>query len=476
MNEGLGWNDDDFFEENEDVTLHLKRFEQMINNNENYFFDVEVFESIIDNYLQVNDIKKALKAITIAISQHPDAVPILLRKAEIHASSGKLNKALEIINRIENLEPGNEDCYILKAGIYSQQRNYKEAIRALKKAISIAGEEDTDDLYVDLAFEYENLKEWNKAIECLHKALKINSENEAALYELAYCYEMSDSHESGIQFFNNFIDNNPYSFTAWYNLGNMFVRKGLYEKAIDAYDYCIAINEYFSSAYFNKANALASLERYQQAIDCYAQTMNYEEPQAITFCYIGECYEKMGNTTLAYENFLKAVEMAPDMAEAWVGLAIAAGAMEKFNLALEYMRRALYLDAANPDYLYIHAEILEKAGLIEQANAEFKNAILLDENNLELFLDYAHFLYENYSADAAIEEIENYLQHYNFHVDLLYRLGAYYYLNGKITTALTYIEKALQKNFIAHKKMLDYLPEILNNHYIIQLIDTYKQE
>jgi tetratricopeptide (TPR) repeat protein len=476
MSESQGWNEDEFFDEDEEVTLHLKRFEQMINNNENYFFDVEVFESIIDNYLYQNDIKKALKAITVAVSQHPDAVPILLRKAEIHASSGKLNKALEILMRIEHLDPGNEDGYILKAGIYSQQRNYKEAIRALKKAIHIAGEEEADDLYVDLAFEYENLKEWNKAIECLHKALQINRENEAALYELAYCYEMSNSQESGIKFFSEFIDNNPYSFTAWYNLGNMFVRKSLYEKAIQAYDYCIAINEYFSSAYFNKANALVHIEQYQQAIECYLQTFNYEEPQAITYCYMGECYEKMNYPSEAYKHFLKATDMAPDMAEAWVGLAVAAGNLDKINMAIEYMHKALQIEASNADYYYIYAEILEKAGLIEQANMAFKNALSIDEHNTELFLDYTNFLFENYSADTAIEELENNLEYYNFEADLLYRLGVYYYLNGKLKTALLYIENALQKDYKAHIKMIDYLPEIVYNNEIMQLIEIYKKK
>lgn len=473
MQEGSGFNDPGS-EEREDLRPHLARFEEMIQNNANYFFDVDVFEALIDHYLEKNDIKTAMKGISIGISQHPDAVPILLRKAEIHASSGKLNKALEILNRIENLEPSNEDPYVLKAGIYSQLRNHEEAIRCLKHAIRLS-EEEADDLYVDLAFEYENLKKYPKAIEALKKALEINPENEAALFELSYCFEISGSSEEGVKFFNQFIDNYPYSFSAWYNLGNSYMRKGLFEKALEAFDFCITIKENFSSAYFNKANAYVQLEMYHEAINCYAETFLYEEPAAITYCYIGECFEKLEMPEEAYENFLKASEIDEELAEAWLGIGIALSMMMRHSDAVPFLERAISLDDLNSDYWYIFGEILEKAGNITGSDDAYRKAIELDPENIELILDHTNFIYEHHSSGEAVFALKAHIERLGKESDLLYRMVAYLFFDGKKSQALIWLEEALRLDFEAHKKLFDYLPDLKMNNDFVELIELYKK-
>ncbi|MBX7095725.1 MAG: tetratricopeptide repeat protein [Flavobacteriales bacterium] len=472
MQEGNGFNDPSG-EEREDLGPHLSRFEEMMRNNGNYFFDVDVFEALIDHYLEKNDIKSALKGISIGISQHPDAVPILLRKAEIHASSGKLNKSLEILNRIEHLDPYNEDSFILKAGIYSQLRNHEEAIRCLKQAIRLA-EGENDDLYVDLAFEYENLKKWDKAIECLKSALKSNPENEAAIFELAYCFEISGQGENSIQFFNDFIDNHPYSFSAWYNLGNSYIRKGLFEKAIEAFDFCITINENFSSAYFNKANAYVQLEMYHEAINCYAETFLYEEPQAITYCYIGECFEKLEMPEEAFENFLKATEIDEDLADGWLGMGIALSMMEKHKEAIPYLEKAKALEDKSSDTWYILGEVLDKANDISGSQQSFLKALELDGDNPELIMDYTDFLKRRFSLQEALEEMDKHILRFPQQAELLYRQSVYLLESGKKAQAMEMLAEALSLNFEEHEELFDYLPELKNNNDIVELIEHYR--
>lgn len=77
-------------------------------------------------------------------------------------------------------------------------------------------------------------------------------------------------------------------------MGVAYNKLAEYDEAINAFDFCIAIEEAFSSAYFNKANALANQEKYEEAIEVYKQTFEYEEPDAYTHYYLGECYEKLG--------------------------------------------------------------------------------------------------------------------------------------------------------------------------------------
>ena len=185
------------FPDRDDQLDCVQRYEDMISRNDQYFFDVEEFELIIEHYLDSNELKKAREVLSFAHNQHPGSVNLLFGEANVMMGLGKLNRALEVLDAIEKLEPFNEEVHLHKATIYSQLRNYRRAIQHYKQAIKLA-DEGLDDIYLDLAFEYENCDRFEDAIACLKKALEFNPENEAVLYEMAYCYDLADANSPAI--------------------------------------------------------------------------------------------------------------------------------------------------------------------------------------------------------------------------------------------------------------------------------------
>ena len=109
----------DFFDQ--DPSSHILRFEEMLEQNKEYFFDVEEFENIIDHYLVSSKLKNASWAAELGCSQHPDAIAIKLRKAQVMASCKKPQRALQYLNEIEVGEPWNPDLHIVKGNIFSQK-------------------------------------------------------------------------------------------------------------------------------------------------------------------------------------------------------------------------------------------------------------------------------------------------------------------------------------------------------------------
>ena len=73
------------FSYEEEIKQAVQKFERMKRNNENYFFDVIEFETIIDFYIESNNSIKAFEAATLASQQHPNSVSIQLRKARVLA-------------------------------------------------------------------------------------------------------------------------------------------------------------------------------------------------------------------------------------------------------------------------------------------------------------------------------------------------------------------------------------------------------
>src|SRR5574343_184314 len=283
--------DEEFdYNDAEELRFSVERYEEMIRNKDQYFFDAQAFEGIIDYFIEKNDPIKALQVVEYAINQHPYASVFLIRQAQLYVVTNRAHEALNILDRAETLESSNPDIFIIRGSIYEKFEMFDEAISQYNLEIEFA--EEVDDIHLHIAYAFENLGRYDKAIEHLKLALEVNPQNMDALYEIAFCFDILDKSEDSINFYLQFIENDPYSFAAWYNLGNAYTKAELFEKSIEAYDYAIIINEAFASAYFNKGNALANLERYAEALSVYKQTMEYEQPSAETFCSIGECYEK----------------------------------------------------------------------------------------------------------------------------------------------------------------------------------------
>ena len=89
----------------------IERFEAMLHRNDHYFFDVEEFEIIIEHYLEQNDLRKAREVLTYAHQQHPGSMDLKFCEAHVLISMGKLNRDLDDLYPIVNMEPNNEDVH-----------------------------------------------------------------------------------------------------------------------------------------------------------------------------------------------------------------------------------------------------------------------------------------------------------------------------------------------------------------------------
>ena len=208
---------------NEDQRLCVQRYEAMLAQKDQQFFDIEELELIIDHYLERNEPRQAEKVLVLAKQLHPTALDITFCEAVVMMALGRLSRALKLLDAIEKIEPWNEEVQLHKAGIFSKQRNHRRSVEHYKRALELA-EEGLDEINLDLAFEHENLEECPEAIACLQAALEYNSENEAVLYELAYCYDLAGNDVGCIALFTAFTDEHPYSSVSWYNLGNVYAK------------------------------------------------------------------------------------------------------------------------------------------------------------------------------------------------------------------------------------------------------------
>ena len=461
-------------ERNDDQRNCVQRYEAMLHSNRHSFFDVEEFELIIEHYLEQNDLRRAQEVLDYARQQHPGSIDLLFCEANILIGQGKLNKALEVLDAIGKLEPFNDEVHLMKAGIHSQLRNYRRAIEHYKRALDLA-EEGLDDIHLDLAFEYENVEAFDLAVESLKKALEINPENEAVMYELAYCFDLMEAHHAAVAYFKEFTNEQPYSFVAWYNLGNALARLERSEESNEALDLCIAIEERFTSAYFSKARNLLLMGRYAEAIACYEETLPHDGPQAVTFSYIGECYEKMERLEQALIHYDQAIALDPNWVDAWIGRGVVKDMQGRGLEAIKDLENATRIAPENGDAWYYLGSVLARLGRPAEAFEAFERLHQLEPESLDGWLDHADLLLQMKGPEDALRKLKESEQVHKLNARYRYRLVSYLLRAGREQQALLELEEALMADHSSHVLLLEHMPEAAAMPQIIHLLDLYRK-
>ena len=459
----------DFDANNEEFKSLIKNIELKLKNKDSFYLDVEEISNVANYYLEKGIINKALVILKIGLNLHPVSGDVRLHLAQVYLAQGEYKTALKYANKTLEVEPNNLEILIIKAEIFSYQGNHKKSIGFYQEYLDRNEGENLDLIYNDMAWEYESLRDYDNALKYLVLALELNPEEDTLLFEIAYFYEEMGKQDECIAFYNKFLDENPYSYNAWYNLGIVYNEKKEYKKAVFSFEYATLIKDDFASAYFNKANAHYNLKEYGQALECYYKTFEYEDNQAITFCYIGECYEKLENYKEAEKSFEIALSISENIQEALVGMAII---KDKLGLTIEslpFIEKANRLYPKNADSWYIAGEVFNRLERYEDAYFSYNKADEFNtEKNIQIILDFSNFIAENLSLEEAIDYIKKSDQ-----IKAQYRLIAYLQMLGQTKKAINLLEKCLDEKYEGHKDLLDYYPEIVELPEYISIIENF---
>jgi tetratricopeptide (TPR) repeat protein len=450
----------------------VQKFERMKKNNENYFFDVIEFETIIDYYIESNNSNRAYEAAILASEQHPNSVSIQLRKARVLLDKGRAVEALRILKRLENIEPGNHEIFVAKGtalGILGD-------IQGAKKMFDFALTLDSDDMgniLFSITSVLQNLNYYEYLIPYLKLLIEIEPGFNAHIYDLAYAYEKIEDFDNSISFYLRYLEEEPFSDSAWYNLGIIFNKLEKYEKAMEAYDYALAINSQNTFALFNKGNILCNLDRYEEAISVYHEYLENEPDNFEAMTYLAECYEKTGNLTLSKKYYQEAIELAPDYADPWFGLGIVALGSGNPDDSLIFLRKAIRLDDENPEIWHILGKAHYVKGEQKAAMRCYREALKLDVYFNDVWIDLGQIILKEGFVRKALPYLEKAYKIIGDVPGINYLLASYYLHCGTPDPAIRHLTLALDADKDLFKDFRVIFPHYLINRKIRKILVTY---
>jgi tetratricopeptide (TPR) repeat protein len=465
--------DDKFgFSYEEEVKHAVQKFERMRKNNENYFFDVIEFETIIDYYIESNNSSKAFEAATLASEQHPNSVSIQLRKARVLIDKGRAVEALRLLKKLESIEPGNHELYIAKGTALGMLGDIQGAKKMFDYSLTLDSE-DVENILFAITSVLQNLNYYEHMIPYMERLVEMEPEFKAHLYDLAYAYEKIEEFETSIKYYLSYLEVEPFSDSAWYNLGIIYNKLESYEKAMEAYDFALAINSQNTFALFNKGNILSNLERYADAIPVYHEYLENEPDSFEAMTYLAECYEKAGEVTMARKYYQEALELAPDFADPWFGLGVIALNTGNTDDSLIFFRKAVRLDDENPEIWYLLGKAHYSKGEKKAALRCFREALKLDVYYDEVWADLGNIILKDGLSVKALPYLEHAYKVTGDVPGINYLLALCYLHTGRAEKAFRHLSLAVNRDKDLFREFEDIFPHKLFTRKIKKLLEGY---
>jgi tetratricopeptide (TPR) repeat protein len=216
--------------------------------------------------------------------------------------------------------------------------------------------------------------------------------------QLGTTLEQKGNLEEAVFAYRRAVKNEPKSAQAHHFLAKALTKKGYWQEAINHYHKTIELEpKFFNSCqemgrYLAKLNhrdkainlyqkigdTLAKKNLFQEAITVYEQAIELNLDQKWFYLYIGDIYNRQGNSAAAIDAYLKAIELAPEFWQPHDRLLIK---VQRDRLETELLERMIepYQEVIRkrPDYLLGYSnlgDILTKLGRLDEAISCYQNA------------------------------------------------------------------------------------------------------
>ena len=224
--------------------------------------------------LDVNDAESAIRMLNRGLKAKPFDAPMRLQLAKYLFILEKHVEALKNIGIVIANEPTNPQAHFLKALIYKEKGNKKQAIQDLEKAVFY--NPDYYDAYMQLGLLYSEQKD-DLAVKYFDNAIRINQESSEALYAKGFHYQQQKNYAEAKGIYKTMLKKNPQQQNPLYNTGWILFQQDSIELAKKHFAMAVRVAPTFANAYHMRGLCSEVLGEPDAAIRDYEQALVFDE-------------------------------------------------------------------------------------------------------------------------------------------------------------------------------------------------------
>ncbi|MBI5206829.1 MAG: tetratricopeptide repeat protein [Candidatus Firestonebacteria bacterium] len=292
--------------------------------------------------------------------------------------------AIEVFSSISNTvnKPLATGFYNLGCAYY-YNRQYNEAVAALKQAISISS--DFKEAYQTLAHTYLKLKQEDKALIEFKKILKEWPVFKNILFDLGTTCILLKDYKSAAKYLSGEIKYNPKHIQAYNNLGFAYSKMSIYRDATSYFQKAIDLSSHYGRPYINIALCCLKSGNSDTALMNLKNLLMFHPHNKLAHFLIGYIYKTKGNFYEAQDHYITAINLSFNMPDAHLHLGICY--MDK---GFSSKNDKLIEDAVEELNIYISLRTFDGCGylfkgIIYQKRGKTAESVRLYEKALQCF-------------------------------------------------------------------------------------------
>lgn len=182
------------------------------------------------------------------------------------------------------------------------------------------------------------------------------------------------------------------------------------------------------------------------AIDLFTSILEVETDNAEVYNNLGLCYANIGDVEKAEKNYLKCIELNPQIPQCYINLVDLYYAQRRLGEGINILSYAI--DMLPDDIIFRHylARFYMEDAKGDLAIDELVYILEKQPENYDAYYDLAKIYFEFGNYDSAIENLENVLEFKQDNELIYYYLAEAYQANDEIDKALSNFLKAIAAN------------------------------
>ncbi len=270
----------------------------------------------------------------------PQATKLL---AEAMQSNFNLTQTEENLNKVIVLCPEMPEAYYHLATNQIDQSKLAEAIKNLKKAISLKNEMIFEIALGNAYFLSNNFEEAEKAY---NEVLAEDSNSIKAMQGLSAAYLKEDKDAEAEEILRRAIQVSSDDAALFYNLGIVLQKMERFDEAFQSFKAAVERKSPYPAAQINLAQLLFTAGKTEEAEKLFRQASLYEPKNPNIWLGIAAALEAKKDYKMALSNIEKAISLDPTLIEAKINQAII---LVKLDRKQEGLEKLIQLKQINPE-------------------------------------------------------------------------------------------------------------------------------
>jgi len=255
---------------------------------------------------------EALEKINKVIEKDSKIMQARQVRAQIFLKQNKFKEAIEDCKEALKTDPEYEAAIFSLAHAYKRLKKYDEAIAGYKRLMQLDPRDYNPPL--NLGKIYLEMKDVDKAISHLQKAIDIDPERSAMAHNLlGAAYLEKKMPEQAEQEIRKALEMRPRILDAHYNLGFLYEEKKEFNKAIEEYEKEIELNPAAHLAHFSLARLFEQMGYVDKKIEHLKEVIKHKEDFASGYLMLAKTYLDINqNLDEAIRLAKKGLKLAPE--------------------------------------------------------------------------------------------------------------------------------------------------------------------